>query len=81
VAGEHTAFGDSKVFWLSRPRGVQWRDAMPDIAGPAPSNVAVWRRQMVLGPSSEFAVIGPPDFTLTVPSGWQALEVSRRRVV
>ncbi|HET8608301.1 MAG TPA: hypothetical protein VFM11_01055 [Burkholderiales bacterium] len=80
VAGEHIAFGDSKVFWLSRPRGVQWRDAMPDIAGPAPSNVAVWRRQMVLGPSPEFAVIGPPDFTLAVPSGWQALEVQRRRI-
>lgn len=81
VAGEHKVFEDSKVFWLSRPRGIRWRDFIPAIIGPNLSKVAVWRRKMVLGPSPEFAVIGPPDFSFSVPSDWQALEVHRRRIV
>ncbi|MGH8725450.1 MAG: hypothetical protein ACREU1_11380, partial [Burkholderiales bacterium] len=80
VAGEHRIPADSKVFWLSRPRGINWRDIMPSIMKTANSEVAVWRRQMVLGPSTEFAVIGLPTLTLTVPEGWKSLEVDRRRL-
>ena len=80
VAGEHRVPTDSKVFWLSRPRGISWRETMPIIAKSASAEVAVWRRQMVLGPSTEFALIGPPELALTVPQGWSALEVERRRL-
>jgi hypothetical protein len=80
VAGEHTAFADSKVFWMSRPRGFNWRDVIPAIVRSENSEVAIWRRQMVLGPATEFAVIGPSTFTLKVPEGWKALEVTRRKL-
>ena len=80
VAGDHKIPGDSKVMWLSRPRGINWRDIMPIILKSANSEVAVWRRQMVLGPSTEFAVIGPPNLTLTVPEGWKYLQVDRHRL-
>lgn len=80
VAGEPSMPGDSKVFWTSRPRGVAWRDAVPAIANAASSAVSVWRRQMVLGPSTEFAVVGSPGFSLTLPRGWSAVEVDRYRL-
>jgi hypothetical protein len=80
VAGEHKVPADSKVFWLSRPRGINWRDIMPTITKSANSEAVVWRRQMVLGPSTEFAVIGPPTLALTVPDGWQSLEIDRHRL-
>jgi hypothetical protein len=81
VAGEHDIPGDSKVFWLSRPRGIDWREAMPGIVESAGAKVSVWRRQMVLGPSTEFALIAPhgtPD--LTIPRGWTSIAVERRRL-
>jgi hypothetical protein len=80
IAGEHKILADSKVLWLSRPRGINWRDVMPTIVKSANSEVAVWRRQMVLGPSTEFAVIGPPALTLTAPEGWKSIQVERRRL-
>ena len=78
VAGEHRTLADSKVFWLSRPRGIAWRDVLPSIIQSASGDVAVWRRQMVLGPGTEFAVVGPPQLSLAVPHGWSILEVERR---
>lgn len=78
VAGKHRLPADSKVFWLSRPRGIAWRDALPSIIRSASAEIAVWRRQMVLGPGTEFALVGPPDLHLAVPQGWSALEVERR---
>jgi len=80
VAEEHKLPANSKVFWLSRPRGINWREFMPAITQSANSKVAVWRRQMVLGPAPEFALIGTPATTLAVPEGWKALEVQRRRL-
>jgi hypothetical protein len=78
VAGEHRVPADSKVFWLSRPRGIAWRDVLPSIIRSASAGIAVWRRQMVLGPGTEFALVGPPDLSLAVPRGWSAAEVERR---
>jgi len=80
VAGNHKVPGDSRVMWLSRPRGIRWRDVIPTFMKSANSEVAVWRRQMVLGPSTEFAVIGPPNFTMAMPEGWKCLQVDRRRL-
>jgi hypothetical protein len=80
VAGQPDIAADSKALWLSRPRGINWRDVMPAIVKSANSMVWVCRRQMVLGPSPEFAIIGPPTLTLTVPDGWTSIEVQRRKL-
>jgi hypothetical protein len=84
VAGAHEIPGDSSVFWLSRPRGIKWREVLPGIVdslGPNGPKVSVWRRQMVLGPSTEFAVIAPPDASgLALPDGWTSLAVDRRKL-
>jgi len=80
VDGKHAIPGHSKILWLSRPRGIVWRDVMPGIVKSASAEVTVWRRLMVLGPATEFAVVGPADLTLTVPKGWSCVEVARRRL-
>lgn len=80
VAGKHAIPAHSKIIWLSRPRGVIWRDVMPAIVSSANAEVTVWRRLMVLGPTTEFAVIGPADLTLAVPKGWNGTEIARRRL-
>jgi hypothetical protein len=40
--------------------------------------LSCWRRQMVLGPGDEFAIIGTSRLNLLVPQGWQARTVERR---
>jgi hypothetical protein len=80
VDGMQTIPGDSKVFWLSRPRGIDWRGFIPGIVASATSPVSVWRRQMVLGPSTEFALVGAPGMALALPQGWRAVPVERRRL-
>ena len=80
VTGEAAVPGDSKVFWVSRPRGIAWRDFIPGIVKSASSPVSVWRRQMVLGPSTEFALVGAAELSLTLPAGWRATEVERRKL-
>ena len=81
VTGEHEILGDSKVFWLSRPRGVDWRDAMPGLIRSAGAKVSAWRRQMVLGPSAEFALSASPGISrLSVPKGCTSIAVERRRL-
>lgn len=74
VDGEPDLSNDSVVIWLSRPRGVNWREVLP----PARQSLTVWRRLMVLGPASEFAIIGPPDLALEIPQGWESFTVRRR---
>ena len=81
IAGEHETPGDSKVFWVSRPRGVDWRDAMPAILASAGRHASAWRRQMVLGPSPEFALIAPYETpSLGLPRDWTSVAVQRRRL-
>jgi hypothetical protein len=84
VAGEHNIPGNSRVFWLSRPRGIKWREVLSGIVdsmGPNDSKIGVWRRQMVLGPATEFAVIAPPDASGPVlPDGWTSVAVDRRKL-
>jgi hypothetical protein len=40
----------------------------------------LWRRQMVLGPGKEFALIVPPGLNVAAPAGWSALAIERVRV-
>jgi hypothetical protein len=79
------AFGDpvlsdqSSVYWLTRPRGIQWQPPLEAVHAHCPQ-ANVWRRQMVLGASAEFAVEAPGESEIQVPSGWQARRVRRVRL-
>ncbi len=39
--------------------------------------VSVWRKQMVLGPAPEFALLGDDSLALDLPEGWTAQTVER----
>lgn len=67
------------VSWLTRPRGIDWHAALEPVRAQFP-NATCWRRQMVLGPALEFAVVVPSGQKVTAPSGWTALHVSAERV-
>lgn len=69
----------SSVYWLTRPRGIQWRAELDPVRGKSPQ-ANFWRRQMVLGPAAEFAVEAPGDTEIEAPSGWQARRVHRVRL-
>jgi hypothetical protein len=69
----------STVFWLTRPRGIQWRPPLEAVRASVPS-ATFWRRQMVLGPGLEFAVEVPGDATIPVPPSWQARSIRRERL-
>jgi hypothetical protein len=80
VGGEILAAPRSTVYWLSRPRGIQWRAAIAPIRAKCREAV-IWRRQMVLGPAAEFVVEVPGDTAVEVPSGWQLVcRVARIRL-
>jgi hypothetical protein len=67
------------VTWLTRPRGVDWQAALEPVRAQFP-NAACWRRQMVLGPALEFAVVVPSGRQVAAPNGWSALHVRAERV-
>jgi hypothetical protein len=69
----------SSVYWLTRPRGIDWRAALEPVRAQHPST-NIWRRQMVLGPAAEFGVSVPGDTEISVPAGWQARRVRRERL-
>ncbi len=69
----------STAVWLTQQRGIQWRPVLDTLRQQLPQTT-LWRRQMVLGPGKEFALIVPPDITVAAPAGWSALAVERVRV-
>jgi len=78
--GEPALPSDSVVVWLTRPRGIEWRpilEAIRDRTG----NATLWRRQMVLGPAPEFAVVLRQGQDLPIPDAWRARFVPRVRLV
>jgi len=79
VAGEPPATAQSTTYWLTRPRGIQWQPPLDAIRAQHPE-ASCWRRQMVLGPATEFAVMVPGDAEIEVPQGWQARRVKRVRL-
>lgn len=66
-----------EAHWLSRPRGIDFRPVLRKITDGANQPVSVWRRFMVLGPATEFLVLGKRPLALKVPDGWQAHRVQR----
>ncbi len=79
AGGESSPTAQSTVFWLARPRGVQWQAALDPVRAKHPQ-VNIWRRQMALGPALEFAVEAPANVDIDVPAGWRALRVNRVKV-
>jgi len=67
-----------RVFWLTRPRGIRFEADLALICESANTEVACWRRQLVLGPSPEFLLECGRDTDLELPAGWTCLEVRRQ---
>jgi len=79
VWGEPALPERSTAVWLTRPRGIEWRPVLEALRQQLPQTT-LWRRQMVLGPGREFALIVPPDLNVAAPAGWSALAIERVRV-
>ena len=77
VWGEPLLPKRSTAVWLTRPRGIQWRTTLDALQL---TGTTLWRRQMVLGPGKEFALIAPPGLNVGAPVGWSALAIERVRV-
>jgi hypothetical protein len=77
AGGEPSAAAESTIYWLTRPRGISWQDAIAPLRARFPQ-VNVWRRQMVLGPTAEFAVEAPDHAEIDVPKGWTLSQRVRR---
>jgi hypothetical protein len=75
--GELAPHAADRAYWLSRPRGIEFRPALEQIAQSAGAPLAVWRRFMVLGPGTEFVILGRGLHALEVPDGWRVNVVER----
>ncbi len=65
--------------WLSKPNGVSYKDfysAMQPLT--SQYGVALWGRQMTLGPTTEFCIHSPVP--LQLPVGYTGLRISLDRV-
>jgi len=79
VWGEPVLPERSTAVWLTRPRGIQWLPVLDTLRQQLPQTT-LWRRQMVLGPGKEFALIVPSGVTVAAPAGWSALAIERVRL-
>ena len=79
VAGEPITAAQSTVYWLTRPRGIQWRPPLEAMRARAPQ-ANIWRRQMVLGSAGEFVVEVPDDGDIELPPQWTARKSKRQRL-
>jgi len=79
VWGEPVLSERSTAVWLTRPRGIEWRPVLEALRQQLPQTT-LWRRQMVLGPGTEFALIVPPGLNVAAPPGWSSLAIERVRV-
>jgi len=53
------------VVWLSKPAGAQYQEFYQRLqAWTTREDVSLWRRQMVLGPTSEFCLVAPVPVSL-----------------
>jgi hypothetical protein len=77
AGGEILQARESTVYWLTRPRGIQWQATIAPVRAECPQAV-IWRRQMVLAPAPEFGVEVPAEIAIEVPSGWQEICRVRR---
>jgi N-acetylglutamate synthase-like GNAT family acetyltransferase len=60
VAGDPLAAGaPAAESWLAKPDGEPYKRFVPALADAAGAGASVWQRRLVLGPTPEFAVLGP----------------------
>lgn len=73
----------SVAVWLGKPRDVPYGDFRSALQSTAPPESEVWQRQMVLGPTSEFCVVGtePELADGRFPDAWRPRAVRRRRII
>ena len=77
VLGDTDPKALTRTAWLKRPRGIRYEAPLKEIADQATGPVSAWRKQMVLGPGFEFALLGDQSLNLDLPNGWQARYVDR----
>ena len=75
--GELEPYRANRAQWLTRQRGIQFRQPLKKITDSARVPVSVWRRFMVLGPGPEFIIFGSAPLILRLQDGWQAHGVDR----
>ena len=68
----------TRTAWLKRPRGIRYEAPLQALAEQPAGPVSVWRKQMVLGPGFEFALLHDDPAMLGLPEGWEALHVDRK---
>jgi len=69
--------GSGRIAWVRRPRGIEYQQPLQEIVTSATGFASCWRRQMVLGPAEEFAIVGSSQLELSVPPGWAVRIVER----
>jgi len=80
AGGETLQAPHATIYWLTRPRGIQWQAAIAPVRAKCKEAV-IWRRQMVLSAAPEFGVEVPGDTAIDVPLGWQEVcRVTRTRL-
>lgn len=77
VWGEPVEAPRSCVAWLSRPRGIRYEPVLAELRDRLGGQPSCWRRQMVLSPAPEFALVGAPSLAPILPQGWQGRVVER----
>jgi hypothetical protein len=66
--------------WLRKPAGMAYADFYREITPwTSRPDVSLWRRQMVLGPSPEFCIVGPEP--VRAPAPMQPVQVRRDQIV
>ena len=78
LRGAKRPIAGSRVIWLKRPRGIRYEQVLQDIVDRSKGFLSCWRKQMVLGPGDEFAIVGNSSLEVSVPHGWQTRAVERR---
>jgi hypothetical protein len=81
LQGDAQSLNGMRAVWLKRPRGIRYQQPLREMISRSAGFLSCWRRQMVLGPADEFAVIGTMDLNLPVLGGWTARTVERARLV
>lgn len=75
--GDLEPYRANRAQWVTRPRGIQFRQPLKKIADSARMPISVWRRFMVLGPGPEFIIFGSAPLILELQDAWQAHAVDR----
>jgi hypothetical protein len=80
LQGDAQSAAGARAVWLKRPRGIRYQEPLREMTSASTGFLSSWRRQMVLGPADEFAVIGTSDLNLSPLEGWSAQTVKRTRL-